>query len=198
MSEIAVATTEPPGTSTRNNWADLAGMIASIGCAIHCAAMPLVLAYLPTFGLSWLADEGFHQWMAVVCFALAAAAFVPGWRRHGSVLPAIWGAAGVLLLSTAAFGMECSCCPSIGSEESTIAPSLEMRCEDETCEFCSVENVAAEDVSEPNSSFDWLTPFATPLGGLLLVVGHVANHRKSCKCQGDTCCLETAQEEQVT
>ena len=42
-------------------WADWAGMIASIGCAIHCAAMPMVLAYLPALGLGWLAGEEFHR-----------------------------------------------------------------------------------------------------------------------------------------
>ncbi|MEZ6100979.1 MAG: MerC domain-containing protein [Pirellulaceae bacterium] len=87
------ATSEPVfGAPPSSTWADRAGMVASIGCAIHCAAMPLVLAYLPALGLTWLSDEGFHKWMAAICFGLAAAAFVPGWRKHRSFLPAIWGA----------------------------------------------------------------------------------------------------------
>ena len=201
MSEASFSSTEIPAASQSDGWADMAGMIASIGCAIHCAAMPLVLAYLPTFGLSWLADEGFHQWMAVVCFALAAMAFVPGWRKHGSFVPAIWGAAGVLLLSTAAFGMECSCCPSQEFQESTSTASSEQQCEDETCEFCVSENCIAEKSStetESTSSGDlaWLTPLVTPLGGLLLVLGHVMNHRKSCSCRGDSCCFESVDAEQ--
>ena len=59
--------------SPRRAWADWAGLIASIGCAVHCAVMPLVLAYLPSFGLSWLADEMFHRWMAVL------------WARRGRI-----------------------------------------------------------------------------------------------------------------
>ena len=196
MSEVSVATTEIPVASQSDNWADMAGMVASIGCAIHCAAMPLVLAYLPAFGLGWLADDGFHQWMAVVCFALAAVAFVPGWRKHGSFVPAIWGAAGVLLLSTAAFGMECSCCPSQDLEQPASAPRSGAGCEDETCEFCVAESVPVESASESNSRFASLTPLITPLGGLLLVLGHVVNHRKSCHCRSNSCCLESAHAEQ--
>ena len=49
-------------------WTDGLGMLASIGCAIHCAAMPFVIAYLPALGQSFLAGESFHQAMAISCF----------------------------------------------------------------------------------------------------------------------------------
>lgn len=204
MNNASVAKIGIPTTLANDNWADMAGMVASIACAIHCAAMPLALAYLPTFGLSWLADEGFHQWMAVVCFAIAAFAFMPGWRKHGSLVPAIWGTAGVMLLSTAAFGMECSCCPSQEIEKqaiqeidkSSVAASFETGCTDKTCEFCIKENDSGESAAAPSSKFAWLTPLVTPLGGLLLVVGHVVNHRKSCQCRGSSCCLENSDGEQ--
>ena len=62
MSKMFASVTPLTIALPRRAWADWAGMIASIGCAIHCAAMPLVLAYLPTLGLSWLADEVFHKW----------------------------------------------------------------------------------------------------------------------------------------
>ena len=174
--------------SPGNTWADTAGMVASIGCAIHCATMPLVLAYLPMLGLDWLAGEGFHQWMAMLCFGLAAAAFVPGWRKHRSFLPAIWGIAGVALLTTAAFGMEGSCCPSC-VESSNVA--IGSTCSDETCTLCTATEHATESQSEPSSLLTGLAPFVTPLGGMLLVVGHVVNHRKSCTCPGNQCCLST-------
>ena len=89
-------------------WADWTGLAASIACGIHCAAMPLLLSYLPSFGLSWLAHEGFHQWMTVACFLFAAAAFVPGWRKHKSLVPAFSGVIGITLLSLSiCFGDEC-------------------------------------------------------------------------------------------
>jgi len=72
-------------TSRWFGWGDWVGMVASIGCAIHCAAMPLVIAYLPALGLSFLADEAFHQWMALACFVIALTAFIPGLCKHGQL-----------------------------------------------------------------------------------------------------------------
>ena len=56
--------------SSLSTWRDWVGITASVGCAIHCAAMPFVIAYLPAFGLSFLADEAFHKWMALICCLL--------------------------------------------------------------------------------------------------------------------------------
>jgi len=150
-------------------WADWAGMAASIGCAIHCALMPLVFAYLPTLGLSWLADEGFHRYMAIICFALAMSAFVPGWRKHGSFLPLAWGIAGLILLNYAAFGLEESCCASCGANE-----ACEVAMETTNVEAAAIAGVPVA--------------LLTPLGGLLLVVGHIVNHGKRCRCRSTQCC----------
>ena len=68
--------------SSRLQQADRVGFAASMLCAIHCAAMPLLLAILPTLGL------GVGGWVdldqAVVVFAtlLAAVTLTIGWRRH--------------------------------------------------------------------------------------------------------------------
>lgn len=169
--------------SPRRAWADWAGLIASIGCAVHCAVMPLVLAYLPSFGLSWLADEMFHRWMAVLCFGLAAAAFIPGWQKHRSFVPGIWGAAGLLLLTTAAFGSEESCCVSCTPNDATISTALDVE-----CAFCESSEAIVPTTAGGFSPIS-LSSFATPLGGLLLVVGHIVNHSLSCKLQADSCCL---------
>ena len=172
----------------RKAWADWAGMIASIGCAIHCAAMPLVFAWLPTLGLGWLADAGFHRWMAVICTVLAAMAFIPGWRRHSSVLPAVFGGIGLLMLTTAAFGVEESCCSSCPrGGESASAQVVE-------CEMCTSVETDQEVSPRFELSQASLMPFVTPIGGLLLVCGHVLNHLKSCRCQGSTCCLGDGEE----
>ena len=58
-------------------WRDWVGVVASFGCAVHCAAMPFVISFLPALGLSFLANEMFHRWMALACFLIAMAAFVP-------------------------------------------------------------------------------------------------------------------------
>ena len=181
MSDFLIPSKAKTGVRLETRWADWAGMAASIGCAIHCAAMPLVLAYLPAMGLGWLADESFHRWMAAICFALAAAAFVPGWRKHRSLVPVTWGAVGLLLLTSAAFGMEGRCCAA-DSGEAVISATLPACCDD----ACPLLASAAEGSSiepEAGGNLAALQPWITPLGGLLLVVGHLSNHRKSCSCQ---------------
>ncbi|MEM8946661.1 MAG: MerC domain-containing protein [Planctomycetota bacterium] len=194
-------------SESQTAWADWAGMLASVGCAIHCAAMPLVIGYLPMLGISWLADESFHQVMTIVCFSFAVLAFVPGWKKHGSIVPASVGAIGVGLLALAAFGLECTCCP---SSESSIEASASSQvqanrasfeqaeapasaCTDENCQVCAHANEAvkgdpAENVAG-DGDFSWMIPFVSPLGGVFLVAGHLVNHRKACHCQGDDCCL---------
>ena len=82
MNTVQIATHAPEKATGPSAWQDSIGIVASVGCAIHCAAMPFVIAYLPALGLSFLADEAFHQWMALFCFLIAIAAFVPGIRKH--------------------------------------------------------------------------------------------------------------------
>ena len=113
MSVIDLDLTESPSQpagSSWTNWSDTAGMVASIGCAIHCAAMPFVIAYLPALGLSFLADEAFHKWMALGCFLIALMAFVPGLRTHGRLTPVLIGSVGLVMISVAAFGFAGECC----------------------------------------------------------------------------------------
>ena len=193
MSEALAVLQEAPEEPSRQIWADWLGMVASIGCAIHCAAMPLIIAYLPALGLSWLADEGFHQWMAAICFGLAALAFLPGWRKHRSLVPVLVGGAGVLLLTVAAYGLEEPCCPScVDLQEQQVQESA---CDDPACTACAKETTAEPEEASPPTMAGMFTPFMTPMGGLLLVFGHVANHRKSCRCSEGGCCLSTVEEE---
>lgn len=161
--------------------ADAAGLVASVACAIHCAAMPLVIGYLPMLGLSWLADPSFHRVMAIVCFALALSAFLPGWKRHGSLAPTLFGSMGIALLSFAAFGLEGECCPSCAVVNTPKEPTT--TCSDAGCVHCVSETPVAEPVvSSPSVPLAWAIPYITPLGGLFLVAGHVCNHRCSCAC----------------
>lgn len=168
--------------------ADGAGLFASVACAIHCAAMPLAISYLPMLGLGWLADESFHQVMAAVCFVLAASAFIPGWRKHRSLAPAFVGLAGVGLLAVAAFWLEGECCPSCAA--SIDMPSPELTCGDEKCLHCVPAQQKPSpkeiDIGAPAAR---TLPLITPLGGLMLVAGHLLNHRKSCQCSSYRCCI---------
>ena len=178
-------------TSLKNSWltwADWTGLAASIACGIHCAAMPLLLTYLPSFGLSWLAHEGFHQWMTLLCFIFAASAFIPGWRKHKSLVPAFSGLVGITLLSLSAFvfGDEC-CAAATGSQLVQNGACTDAACTDAACSEGKTGQATGIRKSFQFASFtNWLSP----LGGLFLVIGHIANHRKNCTCSGGHCCLE--------
>lgn len=72
--------------------ADRVGATASLLCAVHCAALPFVLALLPALGLGFLADHGFERGFVVFACTLAGLTMWNGYRRHRS------GRAFVLLL----------------------------------------------------------------------------------------------------
>ncbi|MEM6798142.1 MAG: MerC domain-containing protein [Planctomycetota bacterium] len=185
----------PPGA-----WSDWVGMAASIGCAIHCAAMPFVIAYLPALGLSFLADEAFHKWMAVGCFIVALTAFIPGVRKHRRLSPVIIASVGLVMITVAAFGFAGECCPScerasIEIDGAPVALDSPATCTDADCSVCVSETGESPPVSgsvSPASLTASLTtasplmasivPWLTPLGGMVLVSAHLLNHRYGCRC----------------
>lgn len=174
-------------------------MVASVGCAIHCAAMPFVIASLPTWGLSYLADEAFHKWMALICIMIAIAAFVPGWRKHRRMLPAAVGGIGLALISLAAFGLAgqcCAACPSIHTESSGLVVKAEAGCTDSCCEHCDkpiavetdrlVGNSAGVGQIPSTSFLVSIAPWLTPVGAVILVMAHLLNRHFGYLCG---CCL---------
>ncbi|MEM9367683.1 MAG: MerC domain-containing protein [Planctomycetota bacterium] len=222
MSELVELSPNHPEPSmlqdeSGSNWGDLIGMVASIGCAIHCAAMPFVVASLPALGLSFLADEAFHQWMAVACFAIAVAAFVPGWRRHGRLVPGIIGIVGLTCISGAAFALPGECCVACASASAEEVSGAAL-CPDDMCDCCAtattdepVEGNRAESTDDvpapPTQSVDDLAvtesetmspllagiaPWLTPVGGLILVAAHLLNRRFGCVRE---CCTQPAVDE---
>jgi hypothetical protein len=178
--------------SRMSTWRDWLGMAASIGCAIHCAAMPFVIAYLPALGLSFLADESFHKWMALVCFLIAIVAFIPGIRKHGNWIPISIGAFGLVFITFAAFGLVGECCSSCQSTEANAAVQtavLDSQCDQ--CDKCACHGdlepgesaiTAAPKVDQEKDMLATLAPWITPFGGLLLVSAHLLNRRYGCLC----------------
>lgn len=61
---------------------DNLGIIASVGCLIHCAALPFVVAFLPVMGLGWLDSHESHQYLAAFIIGFAILAVVPAYFRH--------------------------------------------------------------------------------------------------------------------
>lgn len=78
--------------------ADRLGATASFLCAIHCAALPFVLALLPFIGLEFLADHRFERGFVFFACTLALFALLTGFRRHQRALPLMLAIPGLLLL----------------------------------------------------------------------------------------------------
>ncbi|GLQ94103.1 MerC domain-containing protein [Dyella acidisoli] len=92
---------DPTPTPPNARWwsiADRIGATASFLCAIHCAALPFVLAILPLLGLSFLADHAFERGFVLFASALALVALVNGYRRHHRPLPLRLALPGLMLL----------------------------------------------------------------------------------------------------
>ncbi len=121
--------------ATVQQWGDILGLVASVGCAVHCAVTPVVIAFLPTWGLSWLGHPSVHQWMFYICLLVGIAAFIPGLKRHRKIMPVVIGCIGLAIVGTAAF---------IPGNGSMIG--------------------------------NWIVPWLTPVGGVLLVLAHLLNH----------------------
>jgi hypothetical protein len=62
--------------------ADRFGATASFLCAVHCAALPVIIAALPALGLSFLANHRFERGFIAFASVLATTTFIMGFRRH--------------------------------------------------------------------------------------------------------------------
>jgi hypothetical protein len=80
--------------------ADRIGAMASFLCAIHCAALPFVLALLPLLGLGFLADHRFERGFVMFACALALVSLISGYRHHHRSLPLFLALPGLALLIT--------------------------------------------------------------------------------------------------
>jgi hypothetical protein len=76
------AAAQPILHSQRLAIADRVGATASLICALHCAALPFVLAVLPTLGLGFLADHLFERIFIACASALALTVLMRGYRQH--------------------------------------------------------------------------------------------------------------------
>ena len=72
-----------PQPSLLARFADRFGATASFVCAVHCAALPLVLSALPALGLGFLANHRIERGFIVFAILLASVSLSSGVRRHG-------------------------------------------------------------------------------------------------------------------
>ncbi|MFN7842479.1 MAG: MerC domain-containing protein [Pirellula sp.] len=193
-----------------NAWKDSVGIAASVLCAIHCAATPVLLAVLPNLSLTgWMASPWFHQAAAFVCIALVGTSIWPAYKKHkdGRVLG--FSSAGLALIFGSAFIFPADCCSSgtCGGHAVASVESDSSGCGDD-CAFCAARaskeaatagvEPAADGRKEPETFlagvslsglWNGLLHWVTPVGGGLLVIAHFLNMRRSFgRCAGRCGC----------
>ena len=67
---------------------DKLGMTASLLCAIHCLALPLLISAGLIGGLNWF-NHGFTEWsLIILALLIAGKSFLHSyWNQHHSILP---------------------------------------------------------------------------------------------------------------
>lgn len=76
-------------------------MSLSIGCLVHCLALPLVIALLPATA-SWLdVPEGFHLWAVLTAVPISLYMLLTSYRGHGDPVPLLLGSNGLTLMACA-------------------------------------------------------------------------------------------------
>lgn len=73
---------ESAGNERMAQFTDRIGATASFVCALHCAALPLVVALLPALGLGFLASHLFERVFVVCAILFATASLTFGFRKH--------------------------------------------------------------------------------------------------------------------
>jgi len=97
MTEPVRTTTPQPSWLARH--ADRFGATASFLCAVHCAALPLVIAVLPAIGLGFLANHKFERGFVAFASVLAVTTLIVGFRRHQRFRAFWFLLPGILLLA---------------------------------------------------------------------------------------------------
>lgn len=76
-------------------------MSLSLGCLIHCLALPVLIALLPATA-SWLdIPESFHFWALLTALPISLYMLIASRRRHGRHLPILMGSGGLMLMAWA-------------------------------------------------------------------------------------------------
>ena len=75
----------------------------SLLCTMHCLALPLALALIPSIAGLPLADEMFHYWMLAAVLPISAYALTMGCKKHQRYRLLMIGGAGLCILFFAAY-----------------------------------------------------------------------------------------------
>ncbi len=167
-----------------NRWKDTLGILASVACAIHCAATPILLAFLPALKFTeWMASPQFHQTAAIVCVGLVSISIWPAFRLFRDFKVLGLSTVGLGLVITAAFFLPDQCCSHVvshGEHSHTTgsSPVNELNHAGHDHAGHSHANETSLASTFPMGLLVSLQPWMTPLGGLLLVLAHGLNLRR--------------------
>jgi len=67
-------------------------------CTLHCLALPVLLAVVPSLTALSLDDEAFHLWMLVAVVPISGFALAVGYRKHNSYPVLVIGSLGLLVM----------------------------------------------------------------------------------------------------
>lgn len=84
-------------------WLDQTGILASIACAIHCAALPLATTLLPLIGLTFLSNPLVEISMLSLSLCIGLVALITAYRLHQQKLPILILLAGFLMIGLGHF-----------------------------------------------------------------------------------------------
>ena len=165
-------TTTFPGTNeTKRLDADRIGVVASVLCAIHCAAAPILLLALPTFGRVW-AHPASHWGMALLVVPVAAIMAYRGFLKHRRKWVLGFATIGILFVIAGGFlpYLEIGENPANGLSITLPGTSADLAgtCTDSCCP--STTEVAGQAALH-------IPPAAivTTLGGIALIITHIGN-----------------------
>lgn len=144
---------------------DRIGIAASILCAIHCAATPVLLLLLPTFGEMW-AHPATHWGMAIVVVPLAVYMMVKGYRQHSKKWVLAVGGLGVLFILAGA------ALPYMEAEPA-LAPAQTAETSSASCNSCC-PSVQTNEAGEQSLHIPPAS-IVTTLGGICLIAVHAGN-----------------------
>ena len=79
---------------------DKIGITASIACAIHCAALPVIITSLPLLGLGFLANIWFEMGMISLSLIIGTYALLSSYPKHKKALPILVLVGGFLCIGS--------------------------------------------------------------------------------------------------
>lgn len=171
MSLPAAATT--PSASSWAHALDRTGVVASVGCAVHCAVAPLLLLAAPTLGGFWV-HPATHLAVAALVLPVAGLALRRGYDAHGRRWIVSLGVLGMALVLVGAFLPFAMA----GADVHTGAAAGEAHACHDCCPSLAID--------EATGAWSLRVPPATVLtlfGGIALVTAHLGNLRCCAGCR---------------